>query len=189
MQTSEAVTDAAWHATTVARVLGGDADAYGELVCAHRARCLRYAYRLLGDRDEAEDVAQDAFVRAYRALPRCSDPGRFGTWLFQILMNRCRTALAVRARRDRLLANAGSWEEPEHGGAEHDASFTLADVETVMQSLPHAQREAFLLRHVEDMSYKEMAALTGSSVTALRMRVSRAREHLRARLSEVYDAR
>ena len=189
MQTSEAAPSAAWHAATVARVLGGDAGAYGELVRVHRARCLRYAYRLLGDQDEAEDVAQDAFVRAYRSLARCGDPERFGAWLFQILVNRCRTALAVRARRDRLLANAGSWEEPEHGGADHDASFSLADVETVVQSLPPAQREAFLLRHVEDMSYGEMAALTGSSITALRMRVSRAREYLRARLSEVYDGR
>ena len=174
----------------VARVLGGDADAYGELVRAHRGRCLRYACRFLGDQDEAEDVAQDAFVRAYRALPRCADPERFGAWLFQILMNRCRTALALRSRRDRLLLESGElWTESVPGIAAHEDPFTLADVETMLQSLPHAQREAFLLRHVEEMSYEEMAALTGSSITALRMRVSRAREYLRVRLSEVYDAR
>lgn len=192
MQISDAAPDAAWHVATVARVLGGDVGAYGELVRAHRARCLRYAFRLLGDQDEAEDVAQEAFVRAYRALGRCDDPGRFGAWLFRILMNRCRTALARRARRarrDQLLASEGSWKEAEHGSTERDVPFTLEDVEAELQALPHAQREAFLLRHVEDMSYEDMAELTGSSITALRMRVSRAREHLRARLSEVYDGR
>src|SRR5258708_18286101 len=58
---------------------------------------------MLGDRGDAEEAVQDAFVRAYRSLPRCDDPQRFGPWLFGILVNRCRTAYARRARRERVV--------------------------------------------------------------------------------------
>ena len=188
--------DAAWHAATVARVLRGDTDAYAELVRAHRSRCLRYAYRVLGDQDEAEDVAQDAFVRAYRALGQCSDPGRFGAWLFSILVNRCRTALAKHARRQRLLTaeldGSEPWDEtsaPAHSSDSPEPGLTLREVEAALETLPSAQREAFVLRHIEELSYEEMATITRTSVPALRMRVSRARDLLRTRLAEVYDGR
>ncbi|MGI9089994.1 MAG: RNA polymerase sigma factor [Gemmatimonadaceae bacterium] len=181
--------DAAWHAAIVARVLAGDTGAYGQLVALYRPRCLRYARRMLGEQDDAEDVAQEAFVRAFRSLARCEDPGRFGAWLFSILVNRCRTALEKRSRWDRLLArdmeNAEAWIQPEVEGTGAEISFSLEQVEAALQQLSTEQREAFLLKHVEEMSYEEMSMLTGTGVSALKMRVSRARDLLRTKLAEV----
>jgi len=182
---------AAWHAALIARVLEGDTTAYGELVTVYQPRCLRYACRMLGDRDEAEDVTQVTFVRAFRSLAQCEEPGRFDAWLFSILVNRCRTALEKRARRNRWFADdvkgVEARVEPEAATLFAGTDLTLAQVECALHSLTAAQREAFLLKHVEDMTYDEMAALTGASVSALKMRVSRARELLRAQLAGVFS--
>src|SRR5437764_13136604 len=90
-------------AQIVARVLRGDAELYAELVKRYRDRYTRYAFHMLGNREDAEEALQDAFVRAYRSLARCEDPERFGAWLFRILVNRCRTLGARRGRRARTF--------------------------------------------------------------------------------------
>ena len=74
----------------VRRVLGGDTEAYATLVARYRDRLARYAVHMLGNREDAEEALQDAFVRAYRSLERCDDGARFGAWLYGILVNRCR---------------------------------------------------------------------------------------------------
>src|SRR4026208_1935256 len=81
------------------RVLHGEVSAYGALVSRYRDRYARYALHMLGNREDAEEALQDAFTRAYRSLSRCADRGRFGAWLFRILVNRCRTVGARRGRR------------------------------------------------------------------------------------------
>lgn len=182
--------DQAWHAATVARVLTGEVEAYAELVARHRDRLVRYALRMLADADEAEDVAQETFVRAYRSLATCEDPSRFGGWIFSILANRCRTAGARRARREAVFVSNETGVEV---WADNCASDVVAEasgistehMERALIALNAAHREAFLLKYVEEMSYDEMAVLTGAGVSALKMRVSRAREFLRAALSEV----
>src|SRR5207244_9528655 len=90
-------------AALVRRVQTGDTRAYANLVARYRDRLGRYALHMLGNREDAEEVLQDAFVRAYRSLARCDDPGRFGAWLYGILVNRCRTAGARASRRRRLF--------------------------------------------------------------------------------------
>ena len=79
-------------AVLVRRVREGDTAAYAVLVARYRNRLGRYATHMLGDREDAEEAVQDAFVRGYRSLARCDDDERFGPWLFGILVNRCRTA-------------------------------------------------------------------------------------------------
>src|SRR5437867_267771 len=91
-------------AALVRRVQAGDTAAYADLVARYRDRLGRYALHMLGNREDAEEVLQDAFVRAYRSLARCDDPERFGAWLYGILVNRCRTAGARAARRARRFA-------------------------------------------------------------------------------------
>jgi len=168
----------------IARVLAGEAEAFAGLVTRYRPQLARYAVRMLGNQDDAEDAVQEAFVRAYRSLPRC-DPPRFGPWVFAILVNRCRTLGAQRARRQRLLVSdpegrAGSTApDPAERAAWSDA------VRWAVAQLGAQHREAFLLKHVEELSYEEMARLTGASIPALKMRVKRACEQLRARLQEV----
>ncbi len=90
-------------AEIVARVVAGDTAAYAILVGRYRAQFTRYAVRMLGNREDAEEALQDAFLRAYRSLAKCDDPVRFGSWLFRILANRCRTAGTRRGRRERTF--------------------------------------------------------------------------------------
>jgi len=171
----------------VARVLGGDLSSYAELLRRHRRRLERYAMLLLGNREDAEEALQDALLRGYRALGRCAEPERFGAWLFRILVNRCRTRHARRGRPLEPLDGPTAVATPMTG----DASATIEwreEIQRALALLATDQREAFLLHHVEGLSYEEMAVLTGSGISALKMRVSRAGERLRAELAEVYRA-
>ena len=166
----------------VRRVLAGETRAYAGLVERYRDRLGRYAVRMLGDRADAEDALQDTFVRAFRSLARCR-PAEFGGWVFGILVNRCRTHAAQRTRRQEVVvtsdaAVAGAFVECTDG-TEWKQTIAWA-----LDQLPTDQREAFLLKHVEEMSYEEMQTLTGTSVPALKMRVFRAREELRRLLRE-----
>src|SRR5262245_60451718 len=85
-------------AELVARARTGDPGAFEELVTRHHAACLRYAAHLLGDRTGAEDVVQDTWVRAYRSLGRYEERSQFRSWLFRILVNRCRTSFGRRRK-------------------------------------------------------------------------------------------
>jgi RNA polymerase sigma-70 factor (ECF subfamily) len=172
----------------VSRVLRGDVDAYGVLVGRYRDRYARYAFHMLGNREDAEEALQDAFTRAYRSLSRCEDPERFGAWLFRILVNRCRTLGARRGRRARtFVVDEGAILD---AAEEHpaDQAAWREEIDRALQQLRGEQREAFLLKYVEDMGYDEMSQLTGVGVSALKMRVMRACDRLRELLSEVHSA-
>jgi len=141
---------------------------------------------MLDTRDDAEDVTQDALVRAYRALAVHDGRTTFRTWLFTILVNRCRSALAIRARRSRWFYSDG--DAVERASVPSHAADTELRVELAraLDRLPADQREAFLLKHVEGLEYTEMAVMTGASVSALKMRVQRACAGLKQELRE-YD--
>ena len=175
-------------AAIVARIMGGDVDAYGLLVARYRPRLSRYALRMLGNREDAQEALQDAFIRAYRAIGRCDDPERFGSWLFSILVNRCRTTGARSTRRARTFV---SDEVATRSAAESHPAEQAAwreEIERALAQLDSDQREAFLLKHVEGLSYEEMAEITGAGVSALKMRVKRACDRLRGLLQEAYSA-
>ena len=87
-------------AALVARTLGGDLTAYAGLMARYRDRFGRYAFHMLGNREDAQEALQDSFVRAYRSLASCRQPERFSAWLFRIVVNRCRT-VRRRLQRDR----------------------------------------------------------------------------------------
>lgn len=169
----------------VLRAQGGDLPAYATLVERHRASLQRYACHLLGNREEAEEALQDALIRAHRALKQCAHPERFRSWLLAILVNRCRTRLA----RPQREAGGPAGEAALAGAAVDHAEAGAAwreEIRRALATLPEDHREAFLLKHVEEFSYEEMAELTGASVPALKMRVSRACERLRSLLAEAY---
>ena len=169
-------------AAVVRRILDGDQEAFAILVDRHHERCLRLATRLLGSVQDAEETVQDAFVRAYRALGRYEERDQFGAWLTRILVNRCRTAVVRSAREarrfvsDEVAANAAAARD----GA--DGAMWRAEVERALATLPAEQREAFVLKHVEELDYDAMAEITGVGISALKMRVKRARARLRALL-------
>lgn len=172
-------------AAIVRRVLAGDTAAYAVLVARYRAQFGRYAARMLGNREDAEEALQDAFIRAFRSIERCDDPERFGSWLFRILANRCRTFGTRRGRREKTFVRdeVALLDAAEDHPAERAA--WQEEIQRALMSLESEQREAFLLKHVEDLGYEEMAELTGVGVSALKMRVKRACERLRAQLQEV----
>ncbi len=170
-------------ADVIRRVLAGDVDAYATLVARHRDRLARFAYHMLGNREDAEDAVQDAFVRAYRALPRCANPARFDAWLFRILVNRCRTRGARRTRLERTFVQD---EVALERAAEAHPADRLAiglEIEHALAQLDGGQREAFLMKHVEELEYEERSAMTGVGVSALKMRVKRACDRLRTILT------
>jgi RNA polymerase sigma-70 factor, ECF subfamily len=172
-------------AALVHQALTGDVRAYDVLVDRYYERCLRYAARLLGNREDAEEVCQDTFVRAWRALQSYTENDRFGAWLFRILINRCRSTAARQrgsledATDGEVLATLATTREQtvELLGLREELARAIAQLDL-------EQREAFLLKHVDDLSYDDISAMTGVSVSALKMRVKRACDRLRDLLTD-----
>jgi RNA polymerase sigma-70 factor, ECF subfamily len=162
----------------------GDVRAFASLVDLYYARCLRFALHMLSSRSDAEEAVQDTFVRVYRALPSYREQDAFEPWLFRILGNRCRTAGAKERRHAEVMEYG---DVPERAtAAKHDVEIAWREeIDLALRSLPVEQREAFLMRHVEGMSYEDMSTATGAGLSALKMRVKRACDALRLRLTEV----
>src|SRR2546429_3703805 len=162
-------------AALVRRVHAGDTGAYADLVARYRDRLGRYALHMLGNREDAEEVLQDSFVRAYRSLARCDDPERFGAWLYGILVNRCRTAGARAARRarrfvhDPVALETAPLAGPEaRGGGGGMGPWALA-------RLPGEARGAVLLQQVGGAAFEGNAPFSGAGHSALEKRLKRAR--------------
>jgi RNA polymerase sigma-70 factor, ECF subfamily len=159
----------------VRAILAGERDAYGVLVGRYEEQLFRRALALMDDSDLAADMVQDAFVRAYAGLGQ-SDPTRFAAWVHRILRNLCLDELRSARRRtgplpDRLV----SASDPVRDLDRRELGSVL---DQALAALGPTVREAFVMKHVEGLSYEEMSALTGVAVGALKMRVKRAREAL-----------
>lgn len=170
-------------ADLIAAVVGGDVDAFATLVRRYRDLCFRFALRILGNRDDAEDALQEAFVRAFRGLAGCRERDRFGAWLYIIVVNECRTRATRGARHDRRLVD-GAVTDIVDPATERDSGIS-EEIEYALAELVPEQREAFLLKYVEELSYEQMAEITGVGVSALKMRVKRSCERLRELLEGV----
>jgi RNA polymerase sigma-70 factor, ECF subfamily len=172
----------------IAEILGGDVESFGVLFQRYRDTCTRFAVRMLGSRSDADDVLQSAFMRAYRGLKNCRDRERFGGWLYQIVINECRTFAARQRRRDlRFVADPEVIDRAVAETVEDSAGTMSEHIEHALSRLPVEHREAFLLKYVEEMSYEEMSEITGIGVSALKMRVKRACDVLRDLLEGVYN--
>jgi RNA polymerase sigma-70 factor (ECF subfamily) len=169
----------------VRAVLAGDIDRYAVLVERYRDRFARYAARMLGSHDAAEDAVQDALLRAFDRLADCREPAKFGGWLFLILRNRC---FAERRRHQReghvpedLAAAVAAPDRPDGTVEQRERAGAL---ERAVGQLTPQQREAFVLKHVEGLPYEEIARLTGATVASLKMRMHRAYDRLRELMKE-----
>lgn len=173
-------------AELVSAAVGGSLPAFDTLVRRHTAKMYRVALRIVGDSAEAEDVVQDAWISAWRALPRFRGDSAVSTWLYRVVTN---TALAhLRKRKatvplDTVLdSTPHSTDDPEGSalrGERIDA--VLAAIET----LDPSQRIPLVLHEIEGMDYEEVAAVLEVSVPALRSRLHRARVALLAKLKEL----
>ncbi len=175
--------DAAHFHLVLTQARTGDRVAFAQLVEHYYPRALRFALQMLRSREDAEEAVQDTFLRVHDNLGRFRDDAPFDPWFFRILGNRCRTLLAKRKRHHDVI---------EYGDVPLDASsneradvpeeHVAREVHRALAELPPEQREAFLLRHVNDMDYEEMTLVTGAKGSTLRMRVKRAVDALRGKL-------
>src|SRR2546430_327094 len=160
-------------AEVVARVLGGDREVFGLVIRRYETGLVRFATRMLGSSDAAADAVAESFVRAYRHLASCRDPARLRTWLYRIVANRCKSHLARRPIADVSLDEAPPVADPSDTAASLERAEQLALVRRALARLSPEKREAFLLKHVEGLSYEEMAAVAGERIPTVKMRVGR----------------
>jgi RNA polymerase sigma-70 factor (ECF subfamily) len=171
----------------LARLANDDARAARELVSRKLPRVLALAQRLLGQRADAEDVAQEAFVRVWKQAPRWRrGEARLDTWLHRVVLNLCHDRLrGPRATRGQTLrdlpdaVDAAPTPEQAFGRAQHSDRVTAA-----LARLPLRQREALVLHYYQELPQAEVAALMDTSVDALESLLRRARSQLRAQLLE-----
>jgi len=177
--------DEATDGEIVRAVLAGDVERYAALVQRYRDRYARYAARMLGSRDAAEDAVQDALVRAFDHLAACREPDKFAGWLFLILRNRCFAERRRRTREGRLLeAGDEAFAGPDRPDGNVERAERASALERALGHLTAEQREVFVLKHVEGLAYEEIARLTGATVASLKMRMHRGYDRLRDLLKE-----
>ncbi|MCC7055760.1 MAG: RNA polymerase sigma factor [Gemmatimonadaceae bacterium] len=169
------------------RARDGDPGAFSALVELMQPRATRFALQMTGAaRDDVDDIVQDAWIRTHRALPRYDASRSFESWFFTILANCCRS-LRVRLRRLQLRAQPMDDQLRDESIDALMATTTRSDVARVFRALatlPAAQRETFLLHHVEGFSYEEIAVISGVGVSACKMRAKRAMDAVRELLRE-----
>ena len=168
----------------VARIVSGDVEAFGLVIRRYESGLLRYATRMLGHPDAAADAVAEGLVRAFRHLASCRDPARLKSWLYRIVGNRCRSHLARRSASDISLDDAPPLPDPSDTVAAAERAEQLALVQRALETISPEKREAFVLKHVEGLSYEEMAEATGERIPTLKMRVHRARVALLEALQE-----
>ena len=165
--------------TLVARARRGDPSALDELVQRHQGRIYNLAYRMLRQSEDAEDVTQEAFLKAFQALSRLKDDAAFRSWLSRIAANLCLMRLRSRPRRTEPLADARE-RSGDDRQSEHWSSGDIAtSVRDAIAQLPAKYRIAVVAFYMEGRSYKEAARLTGVPVLTFKTRLYRARRMLR----------
>lgn len=177
--------DAESDARLVVRILSGESGSFAALVERYQAVLHRYARGMVRDPDLASDIVQDSFVKAYTRLESCRDPSRFGAWMYRIVVNRCRDHLKRRRPVVPLEEHTVSAPESDDPARRADNAALRVVLDRALAALADHQREAFLLRHVDGRSYEEMSAMLNTSVSALKMRVMRARGALQEQLRDV----
>lgn len=170
-------------ADLMAAVADGDTAALGVLVHRYQDKALALAYRLLGRLDQAEDVAQEAFLRVHRSARRYRPSARFGTWLYRIVVNLCHDVHRRAGYAPVALADpAAAAVAPPANAVE--AAERADRVRRAILALPGRQRTAVVLLTYEGLSHRQIAELTGWSASAVESLIVRAYANLRRRLAE-----
>jgi RNA polymerase sigma-70 factor (ECF subfamily) len=168
------------------RAKRGDAEAYEHIVQAHQGIAFRIAYLVTGDAGDAEEAAQDGFVKAFRALDRFRPGAPFRPWLLEIVANEARNRRRSAARRTKLALRQAA--ESVSGGAAPSPEATLLDTERrselleAVNELREEERLVIACRYFLDLSEAETAAALGIRKGTVKSRTARALEHLRGRL-------
>jgi RNA polymerase sigma-70 factor (ECF subfamily) len=175
----------------VARSRGGDVESFNQLITRWERPIYALAYRVIGREEEARDVCQEAFFRAYRALPGFKGQAKFSSWLYRITLNLCRDWIRKQRRQpvsqlpedvdiDELAASAGPVESIEDLVARRELSTV---VEAAMARLPEEQRTAIVLKEYHGMTFQEIADLQGCPLSTVKTRLYQGLLVLRKELS------
>lgn len=182
-------------AQLVARSLKQDQEAFGQLIDRHASSIVNLAYRMVGNRAEAEDLAQETFLSAFKSLATFRADAKFSTWLYRIATNKCKDWLRVKRPGGQLHdvdvdealdTHVAEDRTPERLLSQQQVALEL---EQAIQRLPPLYREAFVLKHVEGLSYEEMQAILGVNGDTLKMRVYKGRLQLSRELAELNPTR
>jgi RNA polymerase sigma-70 factor, ECF subfamily len=170
----------------VQAVLGGDKRAYGELVDRHKEKAMTLAMRMLRNREDAEEAIQDAFVRAFNALPRFEWKSSFSTWFYRIVYNVCATQLSRRGDDVHVPTEPGEDEkalEVQSGDLPPDIRYESIEFENSVireiERLPILYGSICTLFFIQEMSYDQIAEVTGLPLGTVKVRLFRARMILR----------
>lgn len=184
----------------VQRTVAGDQRAYGLLVLKYQRRIQRLIGRMVRDTDLVEDIAQETFIRAYRALHQFRGEAQFYTWLYRIAVNTAKKFL-LELKRDPTVPESflvpddedeTSWRKQEPIAGETPESLLAAKeiasvVNAAMDGLPEDLKEAITLREIEGLSYEEIAAVMDCPIGTVRSRIFRAREAISAKVKPLLE--
>lgn len=175
-------------------VLRGEADRYAELVIRYQTAAWTLAYRFVGNWEDAKELSQNGFIKAYQHLRRFRRRAAFSTWLYRIIVNECKDFFKRKARRPAMvsLGSDPADDDPvlfEAADPSGDPGTALADRElakqmsTAIEGLPMKQHEAFVLHHLQGLSLEEAARVMRCRVGTVKAHLFRACEQLRSRLT------
>ena len=171
----------------VAAFLAGEERAFQEIVDRYQTRLLNFVYRTIGDREKAEDLVQEVFIRVYRHLHRFDPSKKFSTWIYTIASNLAKNELRNRSRNPLVLFQTikKNWQDEDRPLQFEDASSRPDDlfrkrhlralVEASVAQLPEHHRQVFVLRELEGKSYEEIAEITSCNLGTVKSRLNRAR--------------
>ena len=167
----------------------GDQRAFGELVGRYDNRLLNFVYRTVGDRERAQDLVQETFVRVYRHIERFDQSKKFSTWIYTIAGNLAKNELRNRSRNPLVLFQTIKknwdadhrpleWEDPDYKPDDlYRKRFLKEKVEEAVDELPEHHRIVFVLRELEGKTYEEIAEITGCNLGTVKSRLNRARNN------------
>jgi len=164
----------------VARSVAGDSDSFNQLIIRWERPIYALAYRQIGREDDARDVCQEAFLRAFRALPGFKGQAKFSSWLYRITLNLCRDWMR-RQRRAPFVQVPEGVDVSDLAAVQASPSESIEDVigrkdlgrhlARAMQTLPHEQRSAILLKEYHDLTFQEIAELQGCPLSTVKTRL------------------
>ena len=184
-------------ARLVAAAKGGDKEAFGRLVEAYQDRIYGYLARMLADPEEAEDVAQEVFLRIYKFIRKYRGNASLESWIYKIVLNYCRTHARRRSVWNRIFGLQSSMRSEDDRGYEvldtlpsetYDPAKTIEQrslAENILEavhSLPDIYRDILVMREVNELSYEEIAQILGISIGTVKSRISRARDLVRGKV-------
>ena len=191
--------ESAGDAALIRSFLNGEKEAFNELVIRHQDRVFNLCYRFFGDLNEADDMAQEIFIKVYRSIGSFRFESGFSTWMYRIAVNTCQNRLkSMDYRFKKMISSFQGKNDPEKDGPEWEfpdrsssplleleAKESALRVQKAINGLPKDKKTMVILRDIQGLSYEEMAGITGFTMGTVKSKLARARRELKKKLDGV----